>query len=204
MEEFNIEKHLNNKDEQNIDYSKPSVDNQIVFFNALKDSGIDMFSDDMVIPEIFKNGKLNKEIFAGLLLFKAPQYILFNKKGALESIDFLEKLNQKLNNNLLKETIDYLKSQIVYLEEAENIHTDMSEKVDEVFKESENIDWLKDIKVKADVLNKGSRALLLKTKVEAFFTSAINKVYDILWKEYLVEEKSENNKSSNELPEHNN
>ncbi len=141
------------------------------------------------IPELFGlDGKLNKDLFAGLVMYKAPQYLLYGTEGAREAIDFLEKLDARLQDEELANTIVFLKEQLPYLDEAMVISDKAFDELNIVLeKASRGKHWFDDMKEKADASLAGSKANLLRAKVEIAVTEMINKTYEGLWKKYLVE-----------------
>lgn len=62
------------------------------------------------MPELMVNGKLDKDMFAGLMTYHTPSFETANTETANEVINFLEKVNSKLNNEKLTESIEQLKN----------------------------------------------------------------------------------------------
>lgn len=186
-----MEKFENKQEDPKINYSDPSADDLITFLNA-----IEKFEDEdgelKDIPELYNGNKLNKELFAGIMMYKAPQYMLIGHESAREVNDFLKKLNEKIKNQTLEETIQYLESQIPYLDTV----NDVSEKAFDDLKNIQNsvgkIEWFKNLDKNISVLTMANQANLLRVKAEVFYTNMVNKVYDKLWEEYLVSENNPN------------
>ncbi|HEY1041342.1 MAG TPA: hypothetical protein VGE63_01315 [Candidatus Paceibacterota bacterium] len=192
------EESIENKEEikPEIDWKSPSADDQIKFFEALN-SAENNTGDVHEVPDLFIDGKFNKELFAGLLLFRAPKYVLVGSENAEKVIGFFTQLNKKLNSPLLGSTIEYFNEQVPYLNAANNIQENAFAKFETIKNKAGEIEWFEgDVEAKGDVLVEASKAQSLQVKVEVFFTNLVNRTYDALWDEYLVK-KEDDNKSLN-------
>jgi hypothetical protein len=191
-----LENFSENKDQnEEINYEDPSIDDLIKFLDAITPYE-DENGDIKEIPNFVEDGKFNKELFAGIMRYKAPQYVLVGKENVGEVMDFLKKLNLQLKNQTLEETIAYLETQIPYLDTVKEVSEKAFQDLDTIKDEAGKIDWFKDLEKNSDVLSKANQANLFRLKVESFFTKLINKTYDALWNEYLI-----GNKDIYKLPE---
>jgi hypothetical protein len=169
-----------------IDYRNPSANDQIAFYSVLeKSKNADRTFKG--ISELSSNGQFNKELFAGIMLFRAPRKLLISSpENAREVISFLNSLNDQLQDETLKGTIDYLESLVPYLEESNSLRKEMINKSTELFKEKDTPDTMSDLEEKADTMNKSSQAALLNTEAGVLFTNSVTKTYDALWNKYLI------------------
>ncbi len=140
------------------------------------------------VPELlYLNGKLNKDLFGAILMYAAPQYILFNSNGAKEALEFLKDLNKQLVDDELFETIDFLQTQISYLEASDEVSERAFANLAAIAKKAKSgVHLLNHLDEQSKANDVGQNALLLRVKVEGLFTKMINDTYDRLWDKYLV------------------
>ncbi len=150
---------------------------------------LESFEDDeenlKQIPELIVEGKLEKDTFAALMIYKAPVYIIANKDSANKIINFLSELNAKLKNDTLKSTIEHLISESEYLvtssEISEKAFKDLE---DSVTKDDTETDF-ENLKNKIDTQHNATQANMLRFTAGRLFMEKVSKTYDALWKEYL-------------------
>lgn len=184
MENINLG---NNQEKNKINYNDPEPNDLIRFLESLeKYENEDGELEE--IPNLYNEGKLDKELLAGILMYKAPQYMLVGHESAQEILNFLNKLNIKLKNQTLSETINYLESQIPYLNEANNISKRAFDDFEKMQNDIKKNGWFKNIEENTEILTTANQANLLRTKVEVLYTNMVNRVYDKLWEEYLMSE----------------
>jgi len=187
LQQDSIEDAPQMKENKEINYGELSVDDMIYLLGLLEKYE-DEDGEIKEIPDFIRGGEFDKELFAALLLFKAPQYLLGSSETAPEQIVFLKGLNRKLNNPVLENTISYLESQLPYLSAAKKVSDNVFTESNAVFNTTPTTDDVfNDLNKKADSLVKTASALLLKTQAGVLFANQINEVYRSLQEEYLGE-----------------
>lgn len=198
----NIEPKSKSATRQQKSYKKSDLSskNMIGFLDSLEnalginENGEQIDSGDGVIPKFINNGIIDKDLLAGVLLYEAPQRVLFiSVNPTLEVVNFLELLNSQLNDKLILGTISYIKDQLPYLEKTKNI-------VDEKMGIMEDLGGSKKASLSDKIKSQqtAQSSLALKMKVGKAMTETINKTYDAIWKKYIEEDngtKSLDNKS---------
>lgn len=151
---------------------------------------------------ISDDGSINKPILKSALDYsggiKAP---VGSREQIEKSVARLEELNKRLNNEELKNTIDYFKQKINLIKEIDKKREDLPSDTDQAIEEISKIN-LKDYPDLSEAFKavfdagkkaretwynnykKGSEALGLTWKVESSLKDEINKVADILSNEY--------------------
>lgn len=195
MEKINFNQE---NSQEKINYSDPSANDMINFLEAIEiyeneDGELDK------IPNIYNGNNINKELLAGILMYKAPQYMLVGHESAREILDFLKELNGQIKNQTLTETIEYLENQIPYLDQAHNISEKTFDDFDKMRDEIKQNGWFKNIEENTEILAKANQANLLRVKVGVLYTNMVNQVYDKLWEEYLVSENPPSPKETKQI-----
>lgn len=165
---------INSNDSKNRENTNKSIDWNDLSVDIMMDlmKAIEPYEDEdwniSKIPNFIKDGVFDKKLFGGIMMYKAPQYVLVGSESSKEVLDFLKELNVQLKNPTLESTIEYLESQVPYLEASDQIHEKTFKEFDEIQNNSDKIEWFKDLEKNNNILNKANQANLLRVRTEAF------------------------------------